>query len=307
MRIIMSGGTGLIGAALAKALAADLLNDRNEVILLSRDPDRHVGRAPAGARLVKWDAQSAAGWGHLAEGANAIVNLAGANLSEGRWSEGRKKIIIESREKAGQAVVEAVAQAKQKPKLVIQPSGVDFYGVHGAEKLTEIDESGAGYLSEVTKVWEESTLPVESFGVRRVVYRGAVVLARQGGALPKILLPFRFFVGGRLGSGEQWFSWVHLKDQVAAMRFFIENPETSGVYNLSSPNPVQNKELARTIGKVMRRPAFIPAPAFAIRLMFGEMAITVLGGQRVLPDRLQKAGFNFSYPTIEQALGDLLG
>jgi len=301
VKIIISGGTGLIGTALAE----DLLSDGNEVILLSRDPDRHEHKMPAGAKLVRWDAQSAAGWGHLAEGADAIVNLAGANLGEGRWSKSRKKIIVESRTKAGQAVVEATAQAKQKPKLVIQSSGVDYYGVHGAEKLTESDDAGEGFLSEVTDVWEKSTYPVEGFGVRRVVYRGAVVLTLHGGALPRILLPFRFFVGGRLGSGEQWFSWVHIKDQVSAMRFFIENPEIKGVYNLSSPNPVQNSELARTIGREMGKPAFIPVPAFVIRLLFGEMAITVLGGQRVLPDRLLKAGFRFNYPTIEQTLHDL--
>ncbi|MCC6956760.1 MAG: TIGR01777 family oxidoreductase [Anaerolineales bacterium] len=302
MRIIITGGTGLVGTA----LAVDLLKDGHEVILLSRDPDRHAQKSPQGARVVKWDARSAEGWGHLAEGADAIINLAGANIGEGRWTAERKKIIVESRENAGKAVTQAVAGAKQKPGLVVQSSGVDFYGVHGEEKITESDHAGEGFLSQVTRAWEESTRPVEDYSVRRVVYRGAVVLAMQGGALPRILLPFRLFAGGPLGSGRQWFSWVHIKDQVAALRFFIEHPETTGVYNVSAPNPVQNKELARAIGKVMHRPGFIPVPAFVIRLLFGEMSVTVLGGQRVLPDRLQKASFSFDFQTIEQALQDLL-
>lgn len=302
MRIIITGGTGLVGTA----LAVDLLKDGHEVILMSRDPDRHAQKSPQEARVVKWDARSAEGWGHLAEGADAIINLAGANIGEGRWTVERKKIIVESRENAGKAVVQVVAGAKQKPGLVVQSSGVDFYGVHGEEKITENDHAGEGFLSQVTRTWEESTRPVEEFGVRRVVYRGAVVLAMQGGALPRILLPFRLFAGGPLGSGRQWFSWVHIKDQVAALRFFIDHPETTGVYNVSAPNPVQNKELARAIGTIMRRPAFIPVPVFVIRLLFGEMSVTVLGGQRVLPDRLQKASFSFDFQTIETALQDLL-
>jgi len=302
MKIIITGGTGLIG----KALAADLLRDGHEVIALSRSPAQSSELLPAGIRLEKWDGRTAQGWGPLADGADAIVNLAGENIGAGRWTAARKQRIVSSRVQAGAAIVAAVAQAKNKPGLVIQSSGVDYYGVHGAETLAEDQPAGSGFLSETCQVWEDSTLPVEQYGVRRVVYRGAVVLAMQGGAFPRILLPFRFFAGGPLGGGKQWFSWVHLQDQVAGLRFFIENQEASGVYNLAAPGAVQNRTLAKTIGKVMRRPAFFPVPAFMIRLLFGEMAVTVLGGQRVIPARLEQDGFRFSFPQIEPALRDLL-
>ncbi len=297
MKIIITGGTGLIGTA----LAADLVRDGHEVITLSRDPAHSSELLPAGIRLEKWDGRTAQGWGRLVDGADAIVNLAGENIGAGRWTADRKQRIVSSRAQAGAAVVEAIAQARYKPKLVIQSSGVDYYGVHGAETLTEDQQAGSGFLSETCLVWENSTLPVEKYRVRRVVYRGAVVLAMQGGALPRILMPFRYFVGGPLGGGQQWFSWIHLRDQIAGMRFFIENPNASGVYNLTAPNPIQNRSLARAIGKVMRRPDFFPVPAFLIRLLFGEMAVTVLGGQRVMPTRLEKEGFRFSFPHIELA------
>jgi len=302
MKVIITGGTGLIG----KALCADLVRDGHEVIALSRDPAHTTEQLPVGIRLEKWDGRTAQGWGRLADGADAIVNLAGENIGAGRWTAARKQRIISSRVQAGAAIVEAVAQAHYKPRLVIQSSGVDYYGVHGAETLTEDQPSGSGFLSETCQVWEDSTLPVEQYGVRRVIYRGAVVLAMQGGAFPRILAPFRFFVGGPLGGGQQWFSWIHLRDQVNGLRFFIQNPDASGVYNLAAPNPLQNRNLAKAIGKAMRRPAFFPVPAFMIRLLFGEMAITVLGGQRVIPARLEKEGFQFSFPQIEPALRDLL-
>lgn len=303
MKVIITGGTGLVGTE----LTADLIRDGHEVIILSRAPETYGKKQLQGIRVEKWDAKTADGWGHLADGADVIVNLAGANVGEGRWTPERKKIIIDSRVNAGKAVVEAVSKARQKPALVIQSSGVDYYGVHGEEMINENHPKGEGFLSDVTQVWEDATLPVEEFGVRRVVYRGAPVLSLKGGAFPRILLPFRLFAGGPLGSGKQWFSWIHMRDQIAALRFFIDHPETSGVYNVSAPVPIQNRELARTIGSVMKRPAFFPVPAFMIRLLFGEMAVTVLGGQRVIPDRLEKAGFHFMFPKIEQAVQDLVG
>jgi hypothetical protein len=303
MRIIITGGTGFIGTE----LAASLIQDGHEVIALSRDPDRQRTVMHANVHLVKWDARTAAGWGDLADGADAIVNLAGENIGAGRWTRQRKQAIIQSRFDAGKAVVEAVANASSKPGVVIQSSGVDYYGIHAEEIITEEHPPGDNFLSETCRIWEEATFPIEKLGVRRVVYRGAVVLSLEGGALSRILLPYRFFAGGPLGSGNQWFSWIHIQDQIAAMRFLIENSHSSGVYNLCSPYPLQNKDLARTIGRVMGRPSIFPVPAFAIRLIFGEMAMTVLGGQRVIPQKLLKDGFNFTFPEVEQALHELVG
>jgi uncharacterized protein len=302
MRVIITGGSGLIG----RNLAVDLLKDGHEVIVLSRDPQRRSGNLPQEVRLEQWDGGSAQGWGHLVEGAGAIINLAGENIGERRWTETRKQAIIESRLNAGKAVSAAVQQAKHKPGVVIQISGVGYYGSQADEVITEESAPAEDFLSQIAQQWESSTAPVEQAGVRRVVVRCGVVLSLEGGAFPRMLMPFKFFVGGPLGNGQQWISWIHLRDEVAGLRFLMENPQASGVYNLTSPYPLKNADFERAIGQTMHRPAIIPTPAFAIRLLFGEMAITVLEGQRVRPERLEQEGFVFHFPRIEEALRDLL-
>jgi len=300
MKIIITGGTGLIG----RALADDLAKDQHEVILLSRGSKPAMG-FPPGVRLEKWDGRTAQGWGKLADGADAIVNLAGENISAGRWTPRRKQVIVESRANAGKAVVEAVQQAVHKPGVVIQISGVGAYGTSETALFDENSSYGDDFGASVTKVWEAGTQPVESLGVRRVVARSGVVLTTNGGALPLMLLPFKFFVGGPLGSGRQWLSWVHLEDEVRALRFLIENPEARGLYNISA-KPLTNRQFGQVIGKTMGRTAFFPAPAFAIRLMFGEMSTVVLDGQRVSARRLEDLGFSFRFPDAETALKNLL-
>ncbi len=261
---------------------------------------------PSGVRLEQWDGRSAQGWGHLVEQEAAIVNLAGENIGERRWTEARKQAIIESRLRAGKAVSEAVAQARNKPGVVIQASAIGYYGSRTDEILTEKSPPADDFMSRICQQWEPATAPVEQAGVRRVVVRSGVVLSRQGGAFPRMIMPFNFFAGGPLGSGKQWISWIHVRDEVAGLRFLMDNPNASGVYNLTSPYPLKNVDFERAVGRVMHRPAIIPTPAFAIRLLFGEMAITVLEGQRVVPERLEKEGFVFNYPRIEEALRDLL-
>jgi uncharacterized protein (TIGR01777 family) len=302
MRVIITGGTGLIG----RALAADLLKDGHEVIVLSRDPQGHRPNLPSGVRLEQWDGRSAQGWGHLVEQSGVIVNLAGENIGERRWTEARKRALIESRLQAGKAVSEAVAQARIKPGLLVQASAVGYYGSHMDEIITEMSPPADDFMSRICQQCEPATASVEQAGVRRVVVRSGVVLSRQGGAFPRMLMPFNFCVGGPLGSGQQWLSWIHLRDEVAGLRFLMDSPYASGVYNLSSPHPLKNLDFERAIGRVLHRPAFIPTPAFAIWLLFGEMAITVLGGQRVVPERLEKEAFVFNFPRIDEALMDLL-
>jgi len=308
MRVLITGGTGLIG----RALSEDLVSQGHEVIVLSRSPERASG-FPDGVHVVGWDARTAEGWGHLADGAGAIVDLAGASIAgEGffpsRWTEEQRRVIRESRLNSSRAVVEAVAQAEHKPGVLVQASGVGYYGFHGDEPLTEEAAPGDDWAARFTaEEWEPSSAPVEEMGVRRVIARTGVVLSVEEGALPRLLLPFRLFVGGPMGSGKQWYSWISLQDEARALRFLIETEEARGAFNLTAPNPVTNGELAKLIGKVMGRPSIIPVPGFALRLAFGEVAEVVLQGQRAIPQRLLDLGFEFDFPTAEASLQDMLG
>ena len=306
MRVLITGGTGLIG----RALSANLAADGYEVILLSRSPERAT-HLPDGVQAERWDAHTAEGWGHLADGATAIINLAGTSLAgDGffptRWTDERRRVIRDSRLNSSRAVVEAVAQAEQKPRVVLQSSAVGYYGF-GEEVLSEKDGPGVDWAARFTaEEWEPSTAPVEEIGVRRVVVRSGIVLSTEGGAFPRLLLPFRLFAGGPMGSGKQWYSWIHLQDQARALRMLIETEEARGAFNLTAPNAVTNGELAKLIGRVMGRPAFLPVPGFAMRLAFGEVADVVLKGQQAMPERLLDLGFEFRFPTAEAALQDLL-
>jgi len=302
MRVLITGGTGLIG----RALTDDLANDSHEVILLSRSPER-AKALPEGVRAEHWDGHTASGWGPLASGADAVVNLAGENLAAGRWTAERKRRIRESRIHAGKAVVEAIEGASQKPRVLVQASGAGYYGARGDEVVTEETPPGKGFLPELSVEWEETTTPVEAFGVRRVVIRTAPVLSNKGGVLPQMMGPFRYFMGGPVGNGLQWFPWIHIADQVGAIRFLIENERASGPFNLAAPNPVTNGDFARLLGQVLRRPSVMRVPGFALQLLFGEMGNLLLEGQRVIPWRLLDLAFSFRFSEAESALKDLLG
>lgn len=301
-RIVITGGSGLIG----HALVAELVTAGYEVVILTRNPQRATGLAD-GVRIAGWDARTAQGWGSLADGAYAIVNLAGENLAGGRWTAERKRRIRQSRLDAGRAVVEAVHAAKRKPAVVVQASGIGYYGPHGDEEVTEDFQPGSDFLGHLAVEWEASTAPVEALGVRRVVIRTGVVLSRKGGALPRLALPFHFFLGGPLGNGCQWVPWIPIEDEVRAIRFLLENETARGPYNLSAPHPVTNRELARALGQVLHRPAWLPVPAPALRLLLGEMASVLLTGQRAIPKRLLEEGFVFQFPEVRPALQNLFG
>ncbi len=306
MRVIITGGSGLIGRALTDSLA----QDGHEVIILSRTPER-VQNLPANARAVGWDGKTAQGWGHLASGAKAIVNLAGENLAgEGffptRWTEERKQRIRASRVNPGNAVLEAIDAVEERPEVLVQSSAVGYYGPLGDEKVDEGSQAGNDFLANYCQEWEETTQAAEEIGVRRVVIRSGVVLSTESGALPRMMLPFKLFAGGPFGNGRQYISWVHLDDEVAAIRFLIENKQARGAFNLTAPNPSTNAEFGKTLGKVMHRPYYMPVPGFALRAMFGEVTTVVLDGQRVIPTRLQEMGFEFQFPNLEPALRDTL-
>ena len=286
MRIIITGGSGLIGRALAASLAAD----NHEVIILSRNA-QSVRSLPKGARAEQWDGRTATGWGRLADGADAIVNLAGESIAGEsllpilfkRWTSKRKRRILESRTNAGQAVLQAIEAAKRKPGVLVQSSAVGYYGTLRDEELTEEAYPGNDFLARVCWDWEVSTSQAEVMNVRRAVTRSGLVMSAAGGILPLMLLPFKFFVGGRLGSGRQWFSWIHIADEVSAIRFLIENANAKGPFNLTAPQTLTNAQFSKAIGRVMRRPSFIPAPGFALRLPMGEKATIVLDGRRPVP------------------------
>lgn len=307
MRVIITGGTGLIGRALAKNLAQQ---DGAEVILLSRSPEK-ADKLPQNVRAEKWDGRSANGWGHLAEGAAAIVNLAGAGIAgdgliPSRWTKQRKAILIQSRVDAGKAVTEAITAATQKPQVLIQASAVGYYGTHDAEIITEEHPAGTDFLARaVCTPWEESTQSVEDQGVRRCIIRTGLVLDPNDGVLPLLALPVKLFVGGPMGSGRQQMPWIHIDDHIAAIRFLINRTDAQGPYNLNAPNPVTNADFVGTLGRVLGRPTVIPVPTFALNLALGEMAIIVTEGQRTVPERLLNDGFQFAYTDLETALRQL--
>ncbi len=306
MRIIITGGSGLIGSKLSRNLATD----GHEVIVLSRSPQKYT--FPPGVTGAAWDGQTAVGWGHLVEGAGAIVNLAGESIGghgfpPPRWTAERKQRILQSRVNAGNAVTAAVEMAAHKPGVVIQASGIDYYGnITSDAEITEAAPKGEGFLSDVTEVWEASTAAVEAMGVRRVVTRTGMVLSLESGALPQTMLPYKFFAGGPLGSGDQWWPWIHIEDEVRALCFLINNQAAGGAFNLCTPHPLQQKQFGKVLGHVMGRPSFVPTPTFALKLMLGDMAAIVLHGRRALPSRLLALGFSFKYPEAHEALLDLL-
>lgn len=307
MIVIITGGSGLVGRALTRSLT----QDGHEVIILSRAPEK-VSGLPQAARAVQWDARTAAGWGDLLDETDAIVNLAGASLKgEGfipsRWSKSRKALIRQSRLDAGAAVLQALRAASKKPAVLIQSSAIGYYGPSGPEPLTEDAPPSDDFLARLCVAWEKSTAEAQEMGVRQVVIRTGIPLTMEGGAFPLLVLPFKLFVGNTFGDGRQYYAWIHFADYIAALRFLLERPDASGVYNLTSPNPVTNREFAATLGRVLKRPSFFPIPAFVLKLALGEVSTVVLDGQRVIPQHLQSEGFEFRYPELQPALRALLG
>jgi len=302
MTTVLVGGSGLIGRALAEALNAD----GSKVVILSRRPDA-VSGLPSGVAVEPWDGSSADELVARLEGARAVVNLAGENIGAGRWTSERKRRIKESRVRVTEAVTAAMLRANRRPATLIQASAVGIYGPSGDETLDESSPEGTDFLAEVCRAWEQASAAVEGAGVRRAVARTGVVLAEDDGALPRMALPFKLFAGGPAGGGRQWLPWIHLRDEVRAIRFLLDSAQASGAFNLTAPNPVRNGEMAKILGRVLNRPSLIPAPAIALKLILGEMSTLVLDGQRALPARLEALGFRFEFPELEPALRDLLG
>lgn len=309
MKILITGGTGLIG----RTLIADLVRCGHSVTVLTRDSQRAALRLPRGVSAYPWDAKTLEGWGHRVAETDAIVNLAGESIAgerlsailTRRWTPEVKARIRASRVEIGALLSEAIRQADQKPAIFLQASAVGYYGPASEREMEESAPPGDDFLAQVCVAWEDSTASVEALGVRRVILRTGLVLAREGGILPIMLLPVKTFVGGPLGDGKQAVPWIHLADEVAAIRFLLEHEVTQGPYNLSAPHPVTQAEFARVAGRVLGRPTAISTPTLALKLALGEKAALVLEGQRAVPRRLLEAGFGFQFENLEDALRDL--
>jgi hypothetical protein len=245
--------------------------------------------------------------GGAAVGADAVVNLAGASIADGRWSAARKAELHASRIDTTRALVTALAKMNARPRVLVSASATGVYGNRGDELLTEESQPGKDFLSNLAREWEAEALKAEAIGIRVVLARFGIVLARHGGALPPMMLLFRFFAGGKIGSGQQWMSWISLDDVIEILRFALENGQVRGPINVISPLPVRNAEFTKALATAMHRPALFPAPAFALRLALGEMAdALLLSSQRVLPQDLQKLGYNFQYPDLAATLKNIL-
>ena len=300
MQVLITGGTGMIGTALAKTLVAD----GHQVWLLTRKA--HAVRLPEGIRAVAWDGRTSAGWGELVGRMDAVINLVGERLSKWPWTNGQKSRFWNRRVEGGQALVEAIRAAPTRPEVLIQASGVNYYGPRDLAPVSEAEASGKDFLAGLCRAWEDSTAPVEQMGVRRVIIRSAIVLSAQDGILPIMMIPVKIFAGGSLGSGRQGLAWIHLDDEVAAIRFLLENESASGSFNLTAPVPISSAEFFQAIAKVLHRPYWLPIPAFMLRLVLGGMSTLVLDGAYLRPGRLQELGFDFRFGTVESALGNLL-
>ncbi len=303
MRIAITGGSGFIG----RRLVARLLERGDEVLVLSRRPEqaRRVLGASPNLKLLEYDPYQPQAWASALEGYEAIVNLAGEPLASSRWTEAKKREIRRSRVETTQALVQALASLQQKPRVLLSSSAVGYYGSHPeGDPLTEADPPGQGFLAEVCQAWEAAARPAEELGIRLAILRTGIVLGPDGGALAQMLAPFQFFLGGPIGSGKQWVSWIHRDDWVSLACFLLQ--QGSGVFNATAPNPVQMEEFCRTLGQVLARPSWLPVPALALELLLGEAAQVVLTGQKVIPQAALQLGFTFQYPHLKEALRQLL-
>ncbi|MGK7923675.1 MAG: TIGR01777 family oxidoreductase [Spirulina sp.] len=305
MKIAITGATGFVGSRLVEKL-----NEKKEnILVLTRNEERAKRMFPASVfpqlEIVAYTPKESGDWQEKIAGCDAVVNLAGESLAEGRWTSDRKQEIVESRQIGTRKIVEAIAKANPKPQVLINASAIGYYGTSETEEFDENSPPGKDFLAEVCKKWEAEAEKVKASGVRLVVLRSGIVLA-NGGAIAKMLPPFKLFLGGPIGSGKQWFSWIHREDIVNLILAAIARSEISGVYNATAPNPVRMAEFCQTLGDVLNRPSWLPVPSFAIEVLLGDAAIVVLEGQQVLPKAVETLEFTYQYPTIKGALQEIL-
>ncbi len=306
-KIIITGSTGLIG----KKIFSGLKEKGYDVIVFSRNPERAQSINPSAMEYVRWNVESESDlnksndWEKYVEGTKAVIHLAGESIMAERWNSEHKKRVLNSRIFGTRSLVEAIGKAGQKPDVFICASAIGYYGSSESD-VDETFPAGNNFLSEVVKRWEEEAARVEKYNVRRVNVRTGIVLDKNEGALAKLLIPFKLFVGGPLGSGKQWFPWIHLEDVAGLFLFSLEESKINGAINAVSPNPVRMKEFCKILGRVMHRPSLFKVPEFILRLVLGEAASTVIEGVKVIPKKVVEYGFKFSYENVEQALRNIL-
>ena len=299
MKLAIAGATGFIGSFLADRLR----NQGHQLLLLSRNPPRENNVLRR--EWVAWNPGSAGAWEQSFDGIDGIFNLAGEPIAAKRWTDTQKETIRSSRVESTKALINAIAKAKDKPKILINASAVGYYGPRGDETVTEATGPGTDYLSRVCIAWEEEANRAELYGVRVVVVRTGIVLDKGKGALAKMVPPFKFFAGGPLGSGKQWMPWIHIEDQIGLLQFLLEHQNARGPFNATAPNPVTMAEFGKTLGDVLNRPSWATVPAGLLTLLLGEMAEMLLNGQRAVPQAALKLGYEFKYPTLLPALQSL--
>lgn len=294
MRILIAGGSGFVGTA----IAGHLRQESHKVYILTR-------RTPKHDHQIHWDGISPDGWGHRMSEMDAVVNVTGHGLDHWPWTRRQKQKFLDSRVDPGNALLAAIEAAAPRPKVFLQSSGINHYGLRGEGIADESTPAAEDFPAQLTVKWEAATQPVEEFGVRRVVTRMAVVLARRGGLFPLMALPTRLFFGGKLGGGSQATPWIHVTDAVRAMQYLLENEDARGPYNLIAPSPTSNEEFMRAIARVLHRPFWFHVPKFLLKLVLGEMNVTITEGRYSWPKRLLEEGFEFKFPTIEATLKDI--
>ncbi len=311
MQVLIAGGSGFIGSALTEAL----IKEGYQVNILTRRKNNLHPRSNSQLTYSSWDGETLGDWVNSLAESQVIINLAGENIggkniwevATKRWTKSRKELFRSSRINAGRILSKAIQSVDVRPSIFIQASAVGYYGSHPYQEFTEESPPGKDFLASLCVDWENSSQEVESFGVRRVVIRIAgIVMAANGGSLPFLLLPYKLFLGGPLGNGQQWVSWIHLQDLVRGIIFLMNKDDSRGAYNFCAPQAITNQELSKIIGKILRRPAFIPLPQFFFRLAFGEKADALLASQKQIPQRLLQAGFQFLFPDVESALANIL-
>jgi uncharacterized protein len=304
MKIAITGATGLVGTR----LVAQLSQKGHQIVVFTRNPNKAQKVFPASSfanlEIVQYQPQESGSWQQKISGCDAVINLAGEPIAE-RWSPQQKQAIMDSRQLGTRKLVEAIAKAEQKPQVLVSGSAIGYYGTSETTAFDETSGAGNDFLAQVCQNWEAEAQKVTEQVVRLVILRIGIVLA-NGGALGKMIGPFKMFAGGPIGSGKQWFSWIHRDDLVNLICQAVEQPEMSGVYNATAPNPVRMGKLCQTLGEVLNRPSWLPVPDFVLEVLLGDGAIVVLEGQQVLPKQTQQTGFTYQYPELKPALADIV-
>ena len=305
MKVAITGATGFVGSRLVERLSAS----GHQILVLTRNLAAAQKVFPKSAfpnlEIVAYTPTASGAWQEAIALCDGVVNLAGEPIAEKRWTPQQKQEILNSRKLGTQKIVEAIALANPKPKVLVNASAIGYYGTSETATFDETSPAGKDFLAEVCQAWEAEAQKVTQAGVRLVILRLGIVLG-QGGAIAKMIAPFKVFAGGPLGTGRQWFSWIYLDDLVNLIIQALTKPEMEGVFNATAPNPVRMSELAQTMGEIMQRPSWLPVPSFALETLLGEGAMVVLEGQQVLPQRTQASGFNYQYSTVKQALKEIV-